>query len=217
MAQRRMFSPDIVESDGFLDMPVSSQSLYFHLGMSADDDGFVSPRRIMRMLGVSEDDLKILIAKRFVIPFESGVIVLTHWKVNNLVRKDWYRETRYVSEKSKLSLVNGSYSLVNENPPKSLTIRPRRLGKVRLAAKELIAGFLPGNTLTKQEAWKRYSTSYLEEKKISDPVVIEAAHQAFLNKAKAVTERAVQVFIDTQCQITPPADYFDFNKDFPKV
>jgi len=112
---RRMFSPEIVTSDKFLDMPTSCRELYFQLGMAADDDGFVSPRRIMRMVGASEDDLKILIGKKYVIPFESGVVVVKHWKVNNLVRKDWYRPTTYQDEKSLITHDNGGvYYLVNE-------------------------------------------------------------------------------------------------------
>lgn len=140
MAQRRMFSPDIVGSDAFLDMPTSSQALYFHLGMYADDDGFVNPKRIMRMVGVQDDDLKVLISKRFVLPFENGVVVIKHWKINNLVRKDWYKETPYIEQKKTLYLKeSGAYTdnpshikLVNETTPESLTVRPRRLGKVRL-------------------------------------------------------------------------------------
>jgi hypothetical protein len=88
---RRMFSPEMVCADMFLDMPPSTQALYFQLGMHADDDGFVGPKKIMRMICANEDELKILIAKGFAIPFESGVVVIRHWRVNNLVRKDWYR------------------------------------------------------------------------------------------------------------------------------
>lgn len=131
MAQRRMFSPQIIDSDAFLDMPTSAQSLYFHLGMRADDDGFVgNPKRIMKTVGGNEDDLKILIGKRFVLVFETGVIVIKHWRINNLVRKDWYKETVYLEEKNQLRIKeNGSYTeLVNENA----TTRSRRLGKVRL-------------------------------------------------------------------------------------
>lgn len=129
-----MFSPDIVCSDAFLDMPSSGRDLYFQLGMYADDDGFVNPRKIMRMIGSSEDDLKILIAKRFALSFPSGVLVVKHWKVNNLVRKDWYKPTQYVEEKESLLVKeSGAYTekykvLVND----SLTNRSRRLGKVRL-------------------------------------------------------------------------------------
>ena len=87
MAQKRMFSLQIVDTDAFLDMPLSTQALYFHFGMRADDEGFVgNPRRLIRMLGVSEDDYKLLIAKSFVIPFESGVCVIKHWKMNNYLQ-----------------------------------------------------------------------------------------------------------------------------------
>lgn len=110
-----MFSPEVVCTDKFIDMPVSSQSLYFHLGMNADDDGFVSPKKVMRMVGASEDDLKILIGKNYAIPFESGIIVIRHWKVNNLVRKDWYRPTTYQEEKGLITHDNGGvYHFVNE-------------------------------------------------------------------------------------------------------
>ena len=132
MAQRRMFSPKIVASDAFLDMPTSSRELYFQLGMYADDDGFINPRKIVRMVGASEDDLKMLIAKRFVIPFENGVVVIKHWAINNLIRKDWYQPTVYIEQKSLLTIKeNGSYTdkerkLVN-NP-----LTEVRLGKVSI-------------------------------------------------------------------------------------
>ena len=96
MAERRMFAKTITESDAFLDMPLSTQALYFHLGMVADDDGFVnSPKKIVRMIGCAEDDLKLLIAKRFILTFENGVVVIKHWKVNNYIAKDRYKETIY--------------------------------------------------------------------------------------------------------------------------
>ena len=130
MAQRRMFSPDIVCSDAFFEMPNSSRELYFQLGMKADDDGFVNPRGIMRLTGASEDDLKMLFHKRFALPFQSGVIVIKHWKINNLVRKDWYKPTLHQEEKKLLETKeNGAYTeLVND----SLTTRTRRLGKVSI-------------------------------------------------------------------------------------
>lgn len=103
MAERRMFSLQITESDAFLDMPLSAQALYFHLGMYADDDGFIGgPKKIQRMLGCGSDDLKLLAAKRFIIPFESGVVVIKHWKINNLIRSDRYKETVYKEEKELL-------------------------------------------------------------------------------------------------------------------
>ena len=111
MAQRRMFSAQIVTSDEFLEMPLSSQGLYFHLGMSADDDGFVTPRKILRMIGASEDDFKLLVYKKFVIPFENGVIVITHWKQNNYLRNDRYTPSIYKTERDRLSCIQGVYHL----------------------------------------------------------------------------------------------------------
>ena len=103
MAKRRMFSLDVVNTDAFLDLPASSQSLYFHLGMRADDDGFVSsPKRITAMVNASADDLKLLIAKGFVIPFDSGVCVIRDWKVNNYIQNDRYTPTLYSEEKMHL-------------------------------------------------------------------------------------------------------------------
>ena len=100
MAQKRMFDKTITNNDNFLEMPDSTQNLYFHLSMEADDDGFVDNwKSIMRMTGKKEDDLKLLIAKQFIIPFDSGVIVIKHWRINNYLRKDRYHETKYLREK----------------------------------------------------------------------------------------------------------------------
>lgn len=116
MAERRMFSKKIVESDAFLDMPLSSQALYLHLNMEADDDGFVnSPKRIQRMIGASEDDLKLLLAKNFIIQFESGVVVVKHWKINNYIAKDRYHETVYLEEKALLYEKNNSAYTIDAN------------------------------------------------------------------------------------------------------
>ena len=105
MAQKRMFDKTITNADDFLEMPDSSQNLYFHLSMNADDDGFVNNwKSIMRMTGHKEDDLKVLIAKQYVIPFESGVVVIRHWRINNYLRTDRYVETKFKNEKSKLTL-----------------------------------------------------------------------------------------------------------------
>lgn len=103
MAQRRMFSLKIVDTDMFLDMPLSAQNLYFHLNMRADDDGFIANhKKIMRMIGCNDDDMKILLAKDFIIPFESGVCVIKHWKIHNYIQKDRYTETLYHDEKEQL-------------------------------------------------------------------------------------------------------------------
>ena len=111
MADKRMFSLKIVDSDLFLDMPLSSQCLYFHLSMRVDDDGFVNnPKKIIKIIGANEDDLKILIAKGFVIVFDQGIIVITHWKINNFIRKDRYKPTMYIEQKQQLyQTENGAY------------------------------------------------------------------------------------------------------------
>jgi len=104
---KRMFDTRIVSSDPFLDMPPSSQALYFHLGIHADDDGFVYPRKVMREVSANDDDLKILLAKKFLLSFESGVVVQKHWRVNNYIRADRYRPTTHRDEMALLSKDKG--------------------------------------------------------------------------------------------------------------
>lgn len=113
MAERRMFAKTIIDSDLFLDMPLSTQCLYFHLSMRADDDGFINnPKKIQRMIGCNDDDLKVLISKQFIIPFESGIVVIKHWKIHNYIRSDRYKETIYLEEKSNLIITqNKEYEL----------------------------------------------------------------------------------------------------------
>ena len=112
MAERRMFAKTIIDSDAFIDMPLSTQALYFHLSMRADDDGFINnPKKIQRMIGASDDDLKVLIAKRYVLVFDSGVIVIKHWKIHNYIRNDRYHQTVYIDEKSQIEVKdNGAYT-----------------------------------------------------------------------------------------------------------
>lgn len=118
MANKRMFTMKICDSDAFLDMPLSAQALYFHLNMRADDDGFIgNSKRIVRLIGASEDDFRILLMKRFLIAFEDGVIVIKHWRMHNTLSKSRYHETQYLDEKSMLRLKeNGSYSLGDGEP-----------------------------------------------------------------------------------------------------
>lgn len=113
-----MFSKTIIDSDIFLDMPLSTQALYFHLSMRADDDGFVNnPRKIQRMVGCGDDDIKLLIAKQFIIPFESGICVIKHWRIHNYIRNDRYKPTMYQEEKGQLLLEeNNMYELSNSMP-----------------------------------------------------------------------------------------------------
>lgn len=104
MAERRMFAKTIIDSDAFLDMPLSAQALYFHLSMRADDDGFINnPKKIQRMVGASDDDCKLLLMKRFLIAFESGVVVIKHWKIHNYIRNDRYKPTIYQEEMRQLA------------------------------------------------------------------------------------------------------------------
>ena len=121
MAERRMFAKTIVDSDAFLEMPVSARLLYYDLGMRADDDGFVnSPKKIMRMVGASPDDLNILALRKFIIPFDNGVVVIKHWKIHNYIQNDRYHETAYKEQKDMLELdENKAYRLPKsgENVP----------------------------------------------------------------------------------------------------
>jgi hypothetical protein len=141
MAERRMFAKTIIDSDAFLDMPVTARLLYYDLAMRADDDGFVnSPKKIMRMIGASEDDLRILAIRKFIIPFDNGVVVIKHWRIHNYIRKDTYNETPYKEQKQMLELdENNAYRMRSVDEP--LTIRGRsvddpstqvRLGKDRI-------------------------------------------------------------------------------------
>jgi hypothetical protein len=112
-----MFAKTIIDSDAFIDMPLSTHALYFHLSMRADDDGFINnPRKIQRMIGASDDDLKVLVTKRFIIPFESGIVVIKHWKIHNYIRGDRKKDTVYPEEMALLTeKENGAYSLITEN------------------------------------------------------------------------------------------------------
>ena len=121
MAQRRMFSKKITDTDKFLEMPLSTQALYFHLNMGADDDGFVDrPKTIQRTVGASDDDLKILLAKNFIISSDTGIVVIKDWRIHNYIRKDTYQPTIYQAEK--LALEPQMAQL-----PKPSTSRPRKV------------------------------------------------------------------------------------------
>ena len=141
MAERRMFAKTIVTSDAFLDMPASTRCLYFLLGMVADDDGFVNnPKSIMRQAGATADDLNLLIAKRFILTFQSGVVVIKHWCIHNTIQKDRYKETKYLEEKNQLMLDgNKAYTeAVSDVYPECIqdVSKPEpqvRLGKDRLS------------------------------------------------------------------------------------
>ena len=154
MAERRMFAKTIIDSDAFLDMPITSQLLYFHLSMRADDDGFINkPKTIMRMCGCKDDDLRLLAAKKFLIPFETGVVVIKHWKIHNYIRNDRYKETKYKEEKSALYYdENNAYTLGIPTDNQATTIgipsdnqmdTQVRLGKDRIGKVSLVEDIEP--------------------------------------------------------------------------
>lgn len=124
MAEKRMFSMKIVGSDAFTDMPLSTQALYFHLGMRADDDGFLNnAKKIMREIGANQNDYDLLLMKRFIIQLPNGINVIKHWKVNNYIRKDRYVPTLYDEEKSMLSMKpNGAYTIVESKGTPCITV-----------------------------------------------------------------------------------------------
>lgn len=171
MAERRMFAKTIIDSDAFLDMPLSTQALYFHLAMRADDDGFINnPKKIQRMIGGSDDDLRLLCAKNFVIPFETGIVVIKHWKIHNYIRNDRYKETVYQEEKARLDVKDNKAYTVGIPNGYQLDTQDRlgkdRLGKDRLDNKPVKHkyGEYKNVLLTDEEFDKLKSeyTNYLE-------------------------------------------------------
>lgn len=162
MAERRMFAKTIVTSDDFLDMPLSARCLYFTFGMFADDDGFVNnPKALMRQIGASHDDINILLLKRYIIPFESGVIVIRHWLVHNYIRKDTYNETACIEEKNLLEL-DGKNTYRLRSVDGSLTqdrIGKDSIGKVSIDNKE-------ESSVSDDTALKRFVKPTVEEVRV---------------------------------------------------
>ena len=142
MAQRRMFSKKVTDTDVFLDMPLSAQALYFHLNMHADDDGFIdNTKTIQRMIGSNEDDRKLLIAKQFILPFDTGVVVIKDWRVHNYIQGDRYHKTQYINEKNQLIVEeNNTYTKCIQdvsNMDTQVRLGKDRLGKV---SKDILSG-----------------------------------------------------------------------------
>ena len=139
MAERRMMSKSIIKSDTFLDMPATTQNLYFHMLLDADDDGFINaPKSIMRMIGAKDDDMKVLSAKQFVIPFESGVVVIKDWKIHNYIQNDRYKPSTLPErdllniQKDKTYTLKNDVSRMDTECIQTVSIGKDRLGKVRL-------------------------------------------------------------------------------------
>ena len=139
MAERRMMSKSIIKSDTFLDMPATTQNLYFHMLLDADDDGFINaPKSIMRMIGAKDDDMKVLAAKQFVIPFESGVVVIKDWKIHNYIQNDRYKPSTLPErdllniQKDKTYTLKSDVSEMDTKCIQTVSIGKDRIGKVRL-------------------------------------------------------------------------------------
>lgn len=169
MAQRRMLSKKITDTDRFLDLSTAAQALYFHLNMHADDEGFVSnPKTVIRTVGANDDDFNLLILKQYLLPFDSGIVVITDWKIHNYIQKDRFQPTFYKAEKAELSTVNGVYTKCIQNVSEMDT--QVRLGKDRLG-KDVVSR--PVKTET-----EKYEPQKPEPKTI-DAVEVEPTRKSF--------------------------------------
>lgn len=172
-----MFAKTIIDSDIFLDMPSSTQCLYFHLSMRADDDGFINnPKKIQRMLGSSDDDLKLLMAKSFLIPFESGVVVIKHWKIHNYIRPDRYKETLYKDEKSQLNIGDNKEYILgipNDIPMVDEVDTQVRLGKDSIGKNSIPIEDKNVNECTDNEKLSSMSKLYQENIGMANGIVAE--------------------------------------------
>lgn len=171
MAERRMMSKKVIHSDDFMDLPATTKNLYFYLMIEADDDGFVnSPKRIQRMIGGTDDDAKLLLAKKFIISFESGVIVIKHWRMHNYIRSDRYKATTYTKEAEKLNLKdNGIYTLDTVGIP-SVNIGKDRLGEDSIGKVSLVKSKKNNKkefsfSLSKKQSYDNLSKEYKEKLK----------------------------------------------------
>ena len=179
MAERRMFAKTIIDSDAFLDMPVTARLLYYDLAMRADDDGFVnSPKKIMRMIGASQDDLGILIMRKFILPFENGVVVIKHWRIHNYIQNDRHKDTEYKEQLAMLELdENKSYRFKKEAVDGTDTkciqsvYKPDtqdRIGKDRLIEKENIKEKETAFIAEFEEIWKEYPNKKGKDNALKD-------------------------------------------------
>ena len=163
MAKKRMFNVDIVGSDAFLDLPHTAQALYFQLGMRADDDGFVgNPKTIQRIAGAKASDLELLVKKRFLLQFPSGVVVIKHWRINNQIQKDRYTPTVYTEEYQSLYIKdNKAYTEIDKGCIQSvsemdtqISIDKDRLDKNSIGEEKHAHGFFANVLLTDDEMQK---------------------------------------------------------------
>jgi len=165
MAQKRMFDKAITETDNFTDMPLSTKGLYFLLGMEADDEGFSSPRRVMRIHGGNLDDLNVLIGKKLIIPFQSGVIVITDWKKNNWLDSRRIRPTEYQKEKRLLMENQGTYRLLSEGLANA-KLEERRGEEKRTEEKSIASSKEEVTERTTKGDIKKYRPSFMKDKEV---------------------------------------------------
>jgi hypothetical protein len=216
-----MFAKTIVLSDAFLDMPLSTRCLYFTLGMLADDDGFInSPKSIMRQCGASIDDLNLLVAKKFIIPFENGVVVIKHWRIHNYIQKDRYKGTKYIEEKNTLAIDEKGAYTTNKDDVSILDTQDRlELGKVK-SGKDSIGknnkaenplDVLPENV---RSAFNDFAT--MRKTKLKKPMT-DNAIKRMLNKLNSLsTDESIQIAILNQSEDNCWLDIYPLKTDKPK-
>ena len=203
MAERRMFAKKITESDAFLDMPSSTQMLYFHLSMNADDDGFVNnQKQIQRMCGASNDDFKLLVAKSFVILFESGIIVIKHWKMHNYIQSDRYRPTDYVDEKSMLGIKKNKAYALDENKMYTKCIQDVSVDKDSIDKDSIGKNSIDKNRIGKDNNTKKEKdvTNVTSEKKrqIFKPPSVEQVEEYCLERNNGIDAQSFVDFYDSK-------------------
>ena len=222
MGERRMFTRKITESDAFLDMPSSTQMLYFHLAMNADDDGFVNnPKKIQKMCGAADDDFKLLIAKSFVILFDSGIAVIKHWKMHNYIQSDRYKPSDYVEEKSMLGIKKNKAYTLDESKmeirciPDSVKKEKKR--KESKKNEEDIEGrklpYYPNDNLL-DDAFQEF---LLMRKKIKRPLATKQALTRMMNKIQRLSggDNELAVKIINQSTDHCWQDVYELKKDSP--
>ena len=211
MAERRMFAKTIIDSDAFLDMPISARLLYYDLAMRADDDGFInSPKKIMKFIGATNDDMNILILRKFIIPFDNGVVVIKHWRIHNYIRKDTYNETAYKEEKAMLELDENKAYRLSSQLSVDETLTQVRLGKVSIGKDSIGKDNIPPISPKGGKAKVKTETVYYPDD--------EKLNQAFADFVemrkkikKPMTERAVTLAMNKLKKLSevPFADSMD--------
>lgn len=216
-----MFAKTIVLSDAFLDMPLSTRCLYFTLGMLADDDGFInSPKSIMRQCGASIDDLNLLVGKKFIIPFENGVVVIKHWRIHNYIQKDRYKGTKYIEEKKTLAIDEKGAYTTNKDDVYILDTQDRlELGKVKSGKDSKGKDNKAENPLDVlpegvRSAFNDFAT--MRKTKLKKPMTDNAVKR-MLNKLNSLsTDEATQIAILNQSEDNCWLDIYPLKTDKPK-